>query len=1135
MSGLEAVVLQLGTSVVKSATKVWFGDRKVAADVAANAIDIVSGRASSLLQRREVERLFGKMTDLVVGKLTPIIEVEYARLPENERVAAIAAVSDTFEKAALTDEDLFNQDLNAGYLDKYLRAQVPDMASKSLLSIDARPFYDLLLRECCEYLVQVVISLPKFQSDALVQMLRRDTEIIELLRQVLTRLPAQSRDREHVDFEVNYRRQVTNTLDRMELFGATLSEGSSRYPLSVAYISLTVSQKAFATGPREDDEEADRHGDKYEADNKQYEPSAGVRVEHALASMSRIFVQGDAGSGKTTLLKWIAVRSSLREFDGSLSSWNDTVPFFVPLRRYVDKEPPTPGEFLASTGRHIAEEMPRGWVQEQMRQGRAIVLIDGVDELPKGQRDRARSWLRELIATFPKSRYVVTSRSAAASPNWLQQDAFTSFEIQPMTPADIRAFVHQWHEAMRSQVAEVEEKERLRQYEYRLSRTIVDQRYLRTLAETPLLSALLCALHYDRRGRPPQNKMEIYRVALDMLLERRDVEREIATGSTLSQTTKTIILQGIAYWLIRNGWTDVEKERVVEYIAAKLPQMPQVSGSAPNVYRNLLERSGIIREPTAGRMDFVHKTFQEYLAALELLANDDIGLLIENAHLDEWREVFIMAVGHAYKPKRDELLRGLLDRAKRGIHSDQLNLLAVASLEVSPELSVDLRNEIRKQARTLLPPRNMTIAKTLAAAGDFVVDLLEQARPMHAKEAAATIRAAALIGTNASLEIITRYGVDARSSVQAELFQAWSRFDAEKYARSVLSRSPLGWPSLTIADPELTPYLHHLPGLNNLTISYRSPVDLSFIDSLPCLQMLSTPDCKPIDLASLPRYSGLTSLDLSGAELKNFEGISSLAELRHLNLRRTRGVELSAIVTLHHLEELFLDSSEVSDITALSHLKTLKNLWLRSLHISDLWPLAELNKIEHLHLGGNWISDISHLQRLATLKTLNISDTMLSSVSHLSRLVALEGLDLSSNNISDISALCGLTRLKRFSLNSTPVEDVSPLSHLISLSKLDIASTNVKDISPLGKLTKLQHLDISNSPIVDLSPLDKLGNLSHLDISGLRVPDMSPISGLKSLHTLICSADTDLSSLDLASSFHSIQSNSTAPIVFRRF
>jgi hypothetical protein len=532
-----------------------------------------------------------------------------------------------------------------------------------------------------------------------------------------------------------------------------------------------------------------------------------------------------------------------------MPEWNDTVPFFVALRRHAQGDLPAPERFVTEAGRHIAAEMPDGWVHDQLRTGRAVVLIDGVDELTEARRDEARRWLRELVAAFPAARYVVTTRPAAVPADWLGRDDFDVAELEPMSATDVPVFIHRWHAAMREQRDTDRQREELLSYEEQLLTALAAQQHLRSLARYPLLCALLCALHRDRRGQLPGNRMELYEVALQMLLERRDRERRIDRGAALTRTDKTLLLRDIAYWLIRNGWTSASSERVRERIEAKLAGMAQVEVSADEVYRVLLERSGLLREPVEGQTDFVHRTFQEYLAAAEAVATDDIGALVANACTDLWSEVVVMAAGHATAAQRTELIRGLLDRAvaERSVRlSGSLRLLAVACLESSPELPPDLRREVQQAAAALLPPRTMTAAATVARSGGaFALDLLARSEPHSAAEVAATIRAAADIGDPAALQLLARFGKDARKSVVRELLPAWPRFDPQQYGRTVLPHHAIDsdeW--FEIRDPSLVPALSHLANLRRLRIITPdgSPVDPTFAADLPNLRDLVVSD-----------------------------------------------------------------------------------------------------------------------------------------------------------------------------------------------------------------------------------------------------------------------------------------------------
>lgn len=79
------------------------------------------------------------VTDAVAERVAPIMELEYRRLPENERLAAIEAVQETFEQAPLDNDDLFATDLDARHLDRHLRQCVPDVTRD--LSTDGAALY----------------------------------------------------------------------------------------------------------------------------------------------------------------------------------------------------------------------------------------------------------------------------------------------------------------------------------------------------------------------------------------------------------------------------------------------------------------------------------------------------------------------------------------------------------------------------------------------------------------------------------------------------------------------------------------------------------------------------------------------------------------------------------------------------------------------------------------------------------------------------------------------------------------------------------------------------------------------------------------------------------------------------------
>ena len=111
-------------------------------------------------------------------------------------------------------------------------------------------------------------------------------------------------------------------------------------------------------------------------------------VEDRLATDAGVTLVG-GGPGKTTVLQWLAVSAARSGFTGALAELNQHFPFFIRLRDYVGQKLPKPEEFLASTAPLLMDEAPRGGRVSPARLGRALALVDGVDELPAGERDRA--------------------------------------------------------------------------------------------------------------------------------------------------------------------------------------------------------------------------------------------------------------------------------------------------------------------------------------------------------------------------------------------------------------------------------------------------------------------------------------------------------------------------------------------------------------------------------------------------------------------------------------------------------------------------------------------------------------------------------------------------------------------------
>jgi Leucine-rich repeat (LRR) protein len=1108
MALVETLTLTVGNAVAKWIFGAWLGDG-LPKELAGSFTDTVTAKIPEGLQRRRLLRQAEQVAERTAGKLAGVIEAEFFSVPLAEQKAAARAVAATLEYG-LAAVDPVALDLDPLRLKRALLDRHAPGTGLAGLSPDGRELYDLVLAESAAYIVEVVATLPRTTPAGIAELLRRETALIDMVSEILEQMPhlqdaagaARTGDRE---FETNYLRLVARRLDRLELFGVSVSEMSSRYALSVAYITL-MAQNRTVPGQGQGDP---------------------LRVDDAIANRRRVFLRGVAGSGKTTLLQWLAVRSARNGFDGNMRDWNDSVPFFIQLRRFTPGALPQPREFLRHVADPIAETAPDDWVPRLLSSGRAIVLVDGVDEVPEAGRRRVKDWLEGLTIAYPQARFVVTSRPVAVSDEWLDDDDFAVLDLQPMAMSDIEEFVVHWHLAVR-RGSDPDDDAELGRYQAALIDTIRSNRQIRNLATTPLLCAVICALNRDRHTKLPRDRTELYRIALEMLLERRDVERETpaATDEAFGFPERRIILRDLAFWLVVNEQADVTREVTLGRFAKRLRDMPGQRIDAESVLRFMLERSGVLREPVPGRIDFLHKTFQEYLAAIEVCEQDHIPMLIKKAIEADWRDVVVLAAGVGHSSQKAQLLEGLLKRGRaerRNRH--RLFLMAVACLETAREVPKKIADEIQQCLHELVPPTSLGIAATLASAGELVLPRLPH-HGLRANAAAACIRTAALVGGRKSLAVLEKYARDRRVTVQRELIYCWGIHDLQdEYAERVLADLPLVDGVLTLKDSaflEMASSFRHLTDLR-LTVRGEFP-NRDALRQFPQLTSFeATGNASVADLSFLSGNTALTSLNLDGCtEVKSLRPLAGLTHLRHLRISGFTGSDVSELAGFRDLETLVapgcrsvkswrplheLDSLRFGDFAGCEQLTStaLSSNWSRLTHldltgtaVGSLQPLAGATALEYLFLADcQRLKGIGALSGHQSLRELDLQNHhRYLDLAELTELPVLEwvGLNLSSQltgfdifgaspglrafhaagcpKLTRISFLAAKRHLREVDLSYTAVRDLSPLASCKALESVTLRGPVGRgNLEPLAGLRSLRRIDLSHNADVDLHQL----------------------------------------------------------------
>lgn len=387
---------------------------------------------------------------------------------------------------------------------------------------------------------------------------------------------------------------------------------------------------------------------------------------------------GDPGSGKTTVLRHLALRFAFARLSAGDSdasplpaelSWDGPLPLpvLVQLRGLaatLDRPPEGAGallDFLEQRLRNDRLEPLARHLQARLEEGGVIVMLDGLDEIAD---DTRRAWAAQAAALFqsrfPRSRVVLTSRIYAYRDRCELPPPFQVVTLQQLDPGDQDNFIQRWYRAallVGSAMIDAEQEsvavERARDLVVALER----RPRLREIGGNPLLLTLM-ALVQQGRYRLPQQRARLYEECLLLLLEQWEQRLDERSGlaATLGipdQTDRLALIQPVAYQLQATGREEASQSEVREWLTRRFLTLAQndVSRADALIDRFLafLEgRSGLlIARDIHDRYAFPHKTFQEYLAARDLIYREVARREVTaKRHNPTWREVILLVVGH---------------------------------------------------------------------------------------------------------------------------------------------------------------------------------------------------------------------------------------------------------------------------------------------------------------------------------------------------------------------------------------------------------------------------------------------------------------------------------------------------------
>jgi len=210
---VEVLALDVGSSIAKAILKRWLGESEPISDTALSIVDVLKTRTADRLVQKRAERQFEVIGEKVGQSLLPLFQVEGALLKENERMAVAEAVADTLNAA--TSEVIAQQNFEPAEVARQLLLAHP--ARSYFFSEAEGHLYERIIKESCQYIVDIASQLPHFTERTLAEILQREGQLITIAEKILEEV---ARMRAELDpqlesarFEVDYRRAVVRDLE----------------------------------------------------------------------------------------------------------------------------------------------------------------------------------------------------------------------------------------------------------------------------------------------------------------------------------------------------------------------------------------------------------------------------------------------------------------------------------------------------------------------------------------------------------------------------------------------------------------------------------------------------------------------------------------------------------------------------------------------------------------------------------------------------------------------------------------------------------------------------------------------------------------------------------------------------------
>ncbi|GAB1539354.1 hypothetical protein NUACC21_20200 [Scytonema sp. NUACC21] len=397
---------------------------------------------------------------------------------------------------------------------------------------------------------------------------------------------------------------------------------------------------------------------------------------------NKLVLLGAPGSGKTTLMTYFTVMIADKKTQNlGLTADKNLLPILIKIRDLARHGELSILEYIKQFAHKNLgiKQIPTGFFEYWLENGKALILLDGLDEVADtAHRYEIVNQIEVFLSQFSRNWAIITSRPAGYRRDFFRTEDFPHYQLQPFDDTKIEEFINRWYD---SRIQDLEEAQRRKDS---LRKALADNDRIKLLAKNPLLLTIIALIHRYQASLP-RERYKLYEKAVETLLTSWDANKEFSNRLVfqyLELDDLKRLLESLACWIHtqestgdKEGGTLIDRDELIEQLSKDIKTLKQVKlyeaqAEAKRFVEFIRDRTGLLNEQGQDCYAFVHKTFQEYLCAQEIIYQlqneNDFNIVInyikDHLHDPHWREVLLLLIAQQKPKPAAKAIRAILDQ-----------------------------------------------------------------------------------------------------------------------------------------------------------------------------------------------------------------------------------------------------------------------------------------------------------------------------------------------------------------------------------------------------------------------------------------------------------------------------------------